>query len=231
MYDLMVGNFPVDDLADKKTPFLEGYYAFYLYNGSYTLIPDIADLGSAPFMRSKYVHPEDPSITSTNRTPRSYLLNDSTRGWTLPSNRVMADLPFMSKIISVGFDVVTFEKNKDTFVFNFDLAEIDFYDNDEEMFFALKLSISINLTRNPITGKMDGNMQFFVLGYVKGQSGFTEKDSISQPIQGGLISNYTDPGDDHFLRNETEDNLGLKSLVRSMSIVFRVRFRNSSGRL
>ena len=223
----MVGNFAVGDIIDKKIPFLEGYYPFYLYNGSYTLIPDIADLGSAPFMRSKYLHPEDPSISSTNRTPRSYLLNDSVRGWTMPSNRVMADLPFVSKIISVGFDLVTFEKNKDTFVFKFDFAEIYFYDKFGEMFFAFKLVIGIHLTRNTMTRKMDGNMHFLVWQYERGGVGFMLTDSFSQPVQGGIMWEYTDPGDDHFLRNDTEYNLKMESLVRSMSVVFKVRSGNS----
>ena len=220
IYDLTVGTFPPDlKLFEKKRPVIEGFFPFYLYKGDYIMVPDVSQSGSSPFVRSKYVHPEESAFSETNLVPKTYLLNNQIQGWVLPSNNFQADLPTIQKIFSVSFDVVTLNKLASTYTDNFQLFEVYFRDNNNQYFFAAKILIDLNLTQIPNTNLYEGNISVGLYISNNDLTEFKLQDSMIIPVTEGIINQPNSTQND-----KTEYQNYNESKIRMKTVLFRKTF-------
>ena len=220
IYDLTFGNFTPDaNLFLKKRPVIEGFFPFYLYKGDYIMVPDVSQSGSSPFVRSKYVHPEDTSFSETNLIPKTYLLNNQVQGWVLPSNSFQADLPTIQKIFSVSFDVVTLNKMTLTYSDSFQLFEVYFRDNNNQYFVAAKILIKLNLTQMGNTNLFEGEVDVSLYIWNNTLAGFKFGNSMKIPVTGGILNQPSSTQND-----KTEYQNYNESKIRMQTVLFRKTF-------
>ena len=226
IYDLTVGTFPPDlKLFEKKRPVIEGFFPFYLYKGDYIMVPDVSQSGSSPFVRSKYVHPEESSFSETNLIPKTYLLNNQIQGWVLPSNNFQADLPTIQKIFSVSFDVVTLNKLTSTYTDNFQLFEVYFRDNNNQYFFAAKILIDLNLTQIPNTNLYEGDISVGLYISNNDLTEFKLQDSMIIPVTEGIINQPNSTQNDKTdYQNYNESKIRMKTVLFRKTFVVQVEY-------
>ena len=164
VYDLLYGKFPLENDSKMKIPELMAYFPFHLYRGDYFQIPDFSVNTRIPFLRT-FVGQDLLVPGEAASDPAPYLINADTPGWVWShiSDFHSMDIPYISKTVSVSFDVVNLgnaESSLDFEIPTFSLIlragggkEIYFYKN------ILKFSIQKG-SGNIFTGSMTIQNQY-----------------------------------------------------------------------
>ena len=168
LYDLNTGDFPLTTDLDRKRAVFLAYYPFYLYKDRFSRVPDFLRKGAAPFLREKT---EDPVniIGLHNHLLYPYLHSKYSVGWLFSENFIRGNLPFVHKIFSVSFDVVSNFKTDQNYNFEYNLLEFGFVNELDQQVFLMEVRIALNISNNnfsnrQFTGNLDLKYQYMLDG-------------------------------------------------------------------